>query len=719
MAEPWEKFQTTVSNAPKPWEKHQAKKSDLPSSQPIPDFQNFGELQDFTQSLPDDDPRKAELLQAVTAQQEKFRSESPITSAINRFTEATGLNKLSSAGESIQQALPEPPAALSEFSAAALRAPAAFADSLTVDLANDIKQRMGFEPDIPTMKAVLGAMGGNKDLEGGFMEEGLAKDVVNTAGEMSTLALGSGAALRNLASKAPAITGSSSTGQGVLKQLGSSTAAQDVGYTGLSAYGAELGEEVGGEEGKLIGSVLLPATYAGASSPLKKIFSMGKDGISKFTTSLSQLSDDGAATLLAEQMIREGMGPDDVAKRLVELGPDAIPADVSNSFGRLLKAATNKIPHLEGKATLALNQRQLSSPGRVADSLDSVSVLNVDDQIKAYQLSNGPKVKELYDKVRAQPLKISPRLKGLFGSDNSVSRAMKKAEIRLADKRAAGERISHIDIVDSTKQELDDQIGAALRKGENNKVRDLVKLKNIMVDEADKAIPEYKQARDLFAGDRQLESAADAGRNYFKLKPREVTDFIQSMGASERKMFQLGAKEAIEDKIQSTNTSSDIIKRLFGKNGDILKLKNIFDSPAKFNKFKQTMEQEAQFALTRRAAQGNSTTFKQAQHVVDAEQALSAASAMMGNPAEAANTLKRIVSKLTGNRTEAQVRMAFEQAGDILLASGMKPEKLQAILRRGNAKLLETELSKVLLKPAPSFAGPTLRAATAQELTDE
>ena len=87
----------------------------------------------------------------------------------------------------------------------------------------------------------------------------------------------------------------------------------------------------------------------------------------------------------------------------------------------------------------------------------------------------------------------------------------------MADRRAAGEQITNISVVDATKQELDDQINTALRLGENNKVRDLVKLKNVMVREADASIPVYKEARALFAGQAALESAEKQGQDFFKL----------------------------------------------------------------------------------------------------------------------------------------------------------------------------------------------------------
>lgn len=591
-------------------------------------------------------------------------------------------------------------------------------DFFTTDQINAIRQMIGKEPDVPTLRGAINVMSGG-EMQGpevNFMKPGLARDVVSGAGEVVPAALTGGAVMRGLANQLPAVTGATRALPGAIKQLGTTTAAQDATLGAISGAGGEIGQEVGGDVGRLVGSIAAPVGAEAGKNALRSLINLGQRGISALTASLSQMADDEAARLLSEAMIREGMGPDDVARRISELGPEAIPADVGNSFSRLLRAASNRIPQIEGRAAEFLNTRQAGSGARIAGATNEIVAGNVDDAIRRYSAANGPRVRELYDQVRATPIQLSGRLRNLMEGKNSVSRAMKRAESRLADKRAAGDEISHIDVIDATKQELDDQIGAALRSGENNKARDLIRLKNIMVEEADTAIPEYKQARDLFAGGRQMEQAAELGEQYFRLRPREVSDLTRTMGASEREMFKLGAKRAIQDKILDLNTNADQVRRLFGKNGDVMKLQSLFDDQASFDRFSSALEREANFAMTRRAAQGNSTTAKQLQDLSAAQTAADDARAiLMGGTAEKAGAINRILGRLTGSRRDEAFVRGLEQAGDILIEANVNPERVRNILKNGSRKMIERELRKVLEIPeSTSIAAPVSASVVSQ-----
>lgn len=108
--------------------------------------------------------------------------------------------------------------------------------------------------------------------QGNFMDQGLGRDVVRAAGEAVPAALAVGGALRAGAQALPAIgQASESIGAGALRQMGSSTAAQDVAGAALSGAGAvlggEAGEAVGGEAGRQIGSLAgsIAAPIAGAA----------------------------------------------------------------------------------------------------------------------------------------------------------------------------------------------------------------------------------------------------------------------------------------------------------------------------------------------------------------------------------------------------------------------------------------------------------------------
>lgn len=130
--------------------------------------------------------------------------------------------------------------------------------------------------------------------QGNFMEQGLGRDIVRGAGEAVPAALAVGGALRQAASALPAIgQASESIGSGALRQLGSTSAAQDAGFAALSGAGGAVGQEIGGDAGALIGSVAAPAAVAMApqvaKAALKGIFGNPETG------QASRIIDDFAA----------------------------------------------------------------------------------------------------------------------------------------------------------------------------------------------------------------------------------------------------------------------------------------------------------------------------------------------------------------------------------------------------------------------------------------
>lgn len=624
--------------------------------------------------------------------------------------------------EAVRRGLNVPLEAMAGFNQGAVD----LAEFLTTDPINAALELSGSETRVPGI--------GDSDLvqsgtRGRFMEDGLARDVVRGTGQVIPAAVGGGAGLNQMAARlpasmpavtsrmaakqaggrtaaAPVVAPTESTTAGAVRQMGAAAPVADAVYGGTSGAGAAIGEDIGGEDGALIGAILAP--MSGAS--LKGAFDLGKRGWSAMARSVDDMSEEGAATLLADAMVREGLSPDDVAKRLAEMGPEAMPADAGTNFARLLRTASNMVPRVEGDAGKVLSQRQAGQGDRISYAFDDatgIPRLSVDDEITRLNTVLKPKINELYNAASQKPLRASDRLRGLLSSDNSVTRAMNKAQIRLSDKRAAGDQISNINVIDATKQELDDQIGVAWRQGENNKARDLIRLKNVMVEETDKAVPEYKQARDLFAGKAALENAADIGQQFFKMKSRDVSNTVRNMGESEKRMFRLGAKQALVDKLDSMQITRDKVKALFGRGGDAEKLRSAFESPEQFKQFADAMEREANFIRTRRAAQGNSTTAKQLFDQSASFDALESARTAMGDPVAAASAVGRILAGLKGKKgTEANIK-AMELAGDILLERGMNPEKVVSILKRGRDK----ELTAALERVAPKAVGAARRGA--------
>ena len=150
--------------------------------------------------------------------------------------------------------------AIAEFAAAANRSIFDMVDFLGPGTVNAVLELAGSEKRVPTASGTLAS-------PGGYMEEGVARDAVQGAGEVAPAAIAVGSLLRTMAGRLPAAAPGESALRGTARQLGQSTPAQDaIGGIGAGA-GGEIGEAVGGDTGRLAGSVAgsmvtaLPAAY--------------------------------------------------------------------------------------------------------------------------------------------------------------------------------------------------------------------------------------------------------------------------------------------------------------------------------------------------------------------------------------------------------------------------------------------------------------------------
>lgn len=181
--------------------------------------------------------------------------------------------------QSINEAITSNPIGrgVSEFAAGVNRGATGLVD-FAASLPNAALQVAGIDAQIPSLtKAIPQATQGN------FMEQGIGRDVVRAAGEVVPSSIAMGAGLRAAANPLIGQAGNASalpsmgqaaesTGAGVLRQMGSSTLAQDAGYGALSgaggAAGAALGQKVGGDTGEqvgaMLGSIAAPVAAAGA-----------------------------------------------------------------------------------------------------------------------------------------------------------------------------------------------------------------------------------------------------------------------------------------------------------------------------------------------------------------------------------------------------------------------------------------------------------------------
>jgi len=162
---------------------------------------------------------------------------------------------------------------------------------------------------------------------------------------------------------------------------------------------------------------------------------------------------------------------------------------------------------------------------------------------------------KLYQEAFSEPFTVSRELAQL-----SQRPAMKKALAQGA-KIAADEGI---DVADNplltyhyAKMGLDRMIGTSVRKsGGNPQSRAFMKVKEQLLSEMD-AVPQYAQARQLWAGQKANESALELGRSVLSKRADDVAQSVQGLSQGEKQHMLAGVIQAIDDKLQTKALSHD------------------------------------------------------------------------------------------------------------------------------------------------------------------
>lgn len=173
--------------------------------------------------------------------------------------------------------------ALAEFAAAANRSVFDMVDFLGPDTVNAVLELAGSEKRMPTAREAFGS-------EGGYMEEGLGRDVVSTAGELAPQAVAFGQLLRGIAGRMPAFSQGESAARGTVRQMASGTARQDAIGGAMAGAGAEIGQEVGGDTGEMVGTVV-GAMAGGAPEMIKRAFRGGEVGRKSFQAAIDDFAE--------------------------------------------------------------------------------------------------------------------------------------------------------------------------------------------------------------------------------------------------------------------------------------------------------------------------------------------------------------------------------------------------------------------------------------------
>lgn len=164
--------------------------------------------------------------------------------------------------------------------------------------------------------------------------------------------------------------------------------------------------------------------------------------------------------------------------------------------------------------------------------------------------------------------------------------------------------------LDIMKRNLDDQIGAYIRSGENGRAADIQGIRTQLLNIMDEHSPTYAQARAAWSGPSRYIEAIENGRGIFNKNKsaEEFADEIRRMSPAEQEAFRTGAVSSIVSKMGDRRSAvADVTTDLTSANMRA-KIDALLPNDAARARWQEVLDQEVAASALSRRATGNSST---------------------------------------------------------------------------------------------------------------
>ncbi len=488
---------------------------------------------------------------------------------------------------------------------------------------------------------------------------------------------------------------------------------------GFGAAGALVGAPVANALGRVAGSVANRVGRAATATPRSD-----------------------AQRVLQETADAVGLSPDEAVRRMRDLGPDAVLADVDEGMRVVGRAAANRQGPMKKRAEDLMMERDRQQSERLLSTIEASagSSKSFGETQKNIVMQRQQQAQPFYEAAERRGIEMSGELRELLKSPGIVSDINKMARLQgkpplkpptrivtepagrfrrgnvvrqvtdpnatILDGLSPQERFQYLKFA---KEGLSDQIGKAKRAGEANKVRILMGQKERLLNEMGRQNPEYIRANAIYAGASELNDALVEGRKLMSTATDvdEVADALAKMSDSEQMMFRLGAVKSVSDKLDSVGAGRDVTK-IIGPGAPASVRKKIDlvlgdDAP----EFMRRAGVEEEFVRTKQALTGNSTTALQQQAGQALDEAIDPGLIRELSDANPSNIVGKVINVLQARRPTPEI---IEQLGDLLLTKGLTDRQIRNILGgSGVRRALGDDYDRVI---APFLSGSVAVPAT-------
>lgn len=472
-------------------------------------------------------------------------------------------------------------------------------------------------------------------------------------------------------------------------------------YGGLTGFGGSDGNIIergvsslfGAGGGALLGAGL-PVLFAGGErlvNGARGMFGRGRPVAPK---------------VIAQAFEADGVTPAQVGARVAEARARGVPLAAIDAAGdntRDLGASISRHPG-PGKTIIRdmAVPRQEGQADRLTGAIerDLGPIVNPRQQSERLMQEASEAADPFYAAFRANPGRDSPELHSLLQTPAGRD-ALNRARLIAANERRdptklgfdlddAGETVLRgmpsPETVDLVKRGLDDIIEQA-RDDVTGRIKYTPYLRSVeavranLVGEADRLHPNYKAARQAFAGPAAAEEALRLGQKALNMPARDIEAAVARMSPAELQQFRLGYRVALSDKINRSGDYGDKVRLLTGTPEKRRALARAFDGEEGLDNFARTVADEALAQRTYQAVAGNSATAGRQlvdEATNDAGLFGTAADTAVSTGSPTATFLATLGSMLRGARNDRTGKLGEEVRGQIAAALA---ESDPAILR--------------------------------------
>lgn len=402
---------------------------------------------------------------------------------------------------------------------------------------------------------------------------------------------------------------------------------EGAGTGALFGLGGGAGAELGG---KLVSKGI--SLFRGAKSDASARVEAARQILSSISADHAAAADAGRSIRLDPAAIREGSAAGTLPGAIVDAGGERTRA--------LFRSSANLSPEARQAAEDFTQARFRNQSGRVAPYVrDLAGGMSAGDDVARLQAAARKVNRPLYARAYAagdRPL-YSPRLEQLMGSDalpaainGAVQRGRNRAALDgfgalnpkvqiTADGRVVFPRdgkgipaYPNLQFWDYAQRELRDMADAARRSGRNEEASAIGGIHHAVLEELDKLVPEFGNARGVAARFFGAADAHEAGAEFVSRNVdwREARSLLQKMSPPERELFARGFASRLADEIEKSGDRSNVLDSIF-LNSPAARRKIVMAlGPDRADKLEALLRAETLVDKARKAL-GNSTTARQ------------------------------------------------------------------------------------------------------------